>query len=376
MAKGRVEFQICRDAEAYVQPFQMMGWDYVYEPYAFGRMTGISLMLSEGYASLSFNANIAAGEEQKEADEMARLGLRGLLIRDGILKASALHTFRYGRLIDENYWARVCIQRRSPQGLLVESEPCRLDCIAMRLPAASGGIGIESDRVRWYLNSSKAGKCKLGPEAEITYERLFSSLWALVLAKSKENVADRFVNLWMALNGIYGFLANAVWLLLGKSSKPYGESNCIDCLAMWLDREVPEEQKCLWLLPKGDNNKAVTRFVRSSCGQHEVKPLDNRVIDSWVSVMENKDSKTASSNRPRCTPLTYLMLGIGYGFRCNYVHANRPLPVLCFDSDKIECLQEVNKVIEDYLDEHIWLWFNPSYVKSAAEYVIEHRKSR
>lgn len=376
MAKGRVEFQICRDAEAYVQPFQMMGWDYVYEPYAFGRMTGISLMLSEGYASLSFDANIAAGEEQKEVDEMARLGLRGLLIRDGILKASALHTFRYGRLIDENYWARVCIQRRSPQGLLVESEPCGLDCIAMRLPAASGGTGVEPERVHWYLNSSKTGKLKLQPGAEITYERLFSSLWALVLAKSKENVAERFVNLWMALNGIYGFLSSAVWTLSDESAKHCSESSCIDCLAIWLNREVSEEQKCLRLLPRDDNNKVLTQFVRLSCELHGMESLANRVVSSWASVMEDKDSKTASANRPRCTPITYLMLGIGYGFRCSYVHANKPLPVLCFDSDKIECLQEVNKVIEDYLDEHIWLWFNPSYVKSAAEYVIEHRKSR
>lgn len=176
MAKCRVEFQICRDDEAHVQPFQVMGWDYAYEPYTYGGISGISLMLSEGRASLSFDVNIKSGDERKEVDEMVRLKLRGHLIRDGILKASALHAFRYGRLINGNYWARVCIQRQSPQGMLVESEPCGLDCIAMRLPAASGGIGIEPDRVHWYLNSSKAGKCKLGPEAEITYERLFSSL--------------------------------------------------------------------------------------------------------------------------------------------------------------------------------------------------------
>ena len=176
MAKCSVEFQIYRDAQNYAQPFQVKDWDYAYEPYVYGGMNGISLMLSEGRASLSFDVNIKVGEERKEADKMARLKLRKHLIRDGILKASALHAFRYGRMIDQNYWARVCIQRRGSQGLLVESEPCELNCIAMRLPAVSGGMGIEPERVRGYLNSSKAGKCKLGSGAEIAYERLFSSL--------------------------------------------------------------------------------------------------------------------------------------------------------------------------------------------------------
>ena len=376
MAKCRVEFQIYRDAQNYAQPFQVKGWDYVYEPYIYDRTSGISLRLSEGRASLSFGANIKTGEEQKEADEMVRLQRRGHLIRDGILKSSALHAFRYGRLIDENYWVRVCIQRRGSQGSLVESEPCGLYGTAMRLPAASGGMGIEPVRVRGYLNSSKAGKCKLGPETEIAYERLFSSLWALVLAKSKDNVAERFVNLWMALNGVYGFLANAVWVLSAESSKNHGESSCIDCFAIWLDKGLSEEEKFLQLLPRDDNNKVLTQYVRSSKEPHGMESLDGRVIDSWASVMEGKGDKPVSGNRPRCTPLAYLMLGIGYGFRCSYVHANKPLPVLCFDSSKIECLREVNKAIEDYLDEYIWLWFDPSYVKSAAEFVIDHRKNR
>lgn len=375
MAKCRVEFQICQDVQAYEQPFQATNWDYVYGPYTFGGMSGISLMLSEGRASLLFDVNIRTGEELKEADEMARLKLRGHLIRDGILKASALHALGYGRLIDDNYWTRACIRRLDSQGSLAESNPCGLGCTSMCLPAASGGMSIEPERVRGYLNSSKAGKCKFGSGGEITYERLFSSLWALVLAKSRENVAERFVNLWMALNGIYGFLASVIWILSAESSKSHSESSCIDCLAIWLDKGSSEQEKCLQLLPKDDNNKVLTRYVYSSCEPHEMESFDNRVVDTWVSAMKDKDDKSPGSKRPHCTPLTYLMLGIGYGFRCSYVHANKPLPVLCFDSGKIECLREVNKVIEDYLDEHIWLWFDPSYVRTAAEYVIEHRKS-
>ena len=76
MPKCHVEFQIYRDAQNYSQPFQVKGWDYAYEPYVYGGMNGISLLLAEGRASLPFDANIKVGEERKEADEMARLKLR------------------------------------------------------------------------------------------------------------------------------------------------------------------------------------------------------------------------------------------------------------------------------------------------------------
>ena len=58
----------------------------------------------------------------------------------------------------------------------------------------------------------------------------------------------------------------------------------------------------------------------------------------------------------------FLLLKFPYKFRCNSIHSNKPVPLFSFrDEGNLGAFKLINKVLEDFLDNHLAEWFDENF---------------
>lgn len=182
----------------------------------------------------------------------------------------------------------------------------------------------------------------------------FCSLVALICAKSTNYESERFIHLWMGFNGMYTYFSNLVqskhkqeriqleWFLnahnWGKEhiNRKYANEIGINITKILLNYSSDEID---WYYLNND-----PRGIE----------LSREIVSTVESIIKHKYETSAYG---------YLLVDYGYYFRCNLIHANKPLPLFCYSSeDELKCLHIVNHLLEEYIENNLCLWFKKSYL--------------
>ena len=195
----------------------------------------------------------------------------------------------------------------------------------------------------------------------------FCSLVAIICAKSTCYEAERFIHLWMAFNGMYGFFSNLVKQSHNKKGKKLN---------------IREGERLKWFLNANNlGNEHINRTNSNKIGTQITQLLKNYPIDSinW-NYLSNHPTGIQLSNKIistieqiierkyETTAYGYLLVDYAYYFRCNLIHASRPLPLFCYSNEhELKCLRMVNRLLEGYIEDNLCLWFKSSYIDDDLE---------
>lgn len=191
------------------------------------------------------------------------------------------------------------------------------------------------------------------------YDSRMSSLFALIYSKSKTYEVERFIYLWMAFNGMYGFFAQMV-------PKPTRQ------------KKLQEWQQILALLKTINsqyntirNKKVKTRIadkVKSIIKRYENRTINRKVLENnnpnGLRSQIESILKQENEEEINISAYGYILTQFSYHFRCKIIHAERTIPLFSYSNDSdIISLKVINNVLEEYIDENLPKWLNEKYVK-------------
>lgn len=174
-----------------------------------------------------------------------------------------------------------------------------------------------------------------------------ASFYALALSKSKVYEAERFINLWMAFNGFYDYKAENLRIQRPGKRIPDCDMifNLIKIYGLGNDRIFEKESADIaWavirVLEKWDY-KPVTQETLKEDGIHGQMGKD---IEALLVRAENGTKLDLSS-------YGYLLCFLAYFFRCNLIHADKPVPLFSYATEyEVRCLKLINQMLEDFLE--------------------------
>ena len=281
----------------------------------------------------------------KEADQL----LQDMLFKDALRKVSRIQLIKYGEIFKGSVYAEIkgkksCIYNLDAEG---QNELIYSMCGDKLKRRFADHWEIDSLQRVVSITKTKAG-------------RMDAALDAALMAKSKIYETERFIYLWMAMNGMYGYAAEvAVKEMSSKNEqnwigKEYGQLKFFAMLNGYAYRTADKKQepdviKQLELLI-GKIEKGNEREIIKSVKENN----DNEFVRGVVAIFDE-----AGISSDKMHPYAALLLYASYSFRCKYFHAERVMPLICFENEHpIPVLRFLNILIEDYIDENLYKWFS------------------
>ena len=208
------------------------------------------------------------------------------------------------------------------------------------------------------------------------YDSRTASLFALLNAKNKVYETEKFIYLWMSFNGMYNYFFKKV-VEEQKDKNPINQE--------W-HQIILFQQLYNW--GKGtvdtDNDTRIVRVVDAIIKDTDVFEIPIDDIVSNKCELSNKIHqilfKKEHTERYNLTPYGYLLTQYSYYYRCNIIHADKPLKLFSYaDENEIRCLKFINMLLEDFLDKNLHLWFDDKYIRDVVIQTakkVEIRKER
>lgn len=209
---------------------------------------------------------------------------------------------------------------------------------------------------------------KLLNTSKTNYDSRFSSLFAFIISKSKKYEIERFQNLWIAMNGLYSFYANkmAKGILDIRTKK--------NKLHSFLEGEQLQ-LFCFYIELKSDSAVYIKKEDSDSNGNELTEILNSFDYDNKVSkalFLSEKYKKLREKIRTKLnekeinlSEYTYLIIHYAYYLRCNYFHANKPLPLIYFNQKREwKILKFINDLIEEFLDSNLYKFFTENFIET------------
>lgn len=188
------------------------------------------------------------------------------------------------------------------------------------------------------------------------YGKRIASLFALLTSKSKEYETERFIYLWTSFNGIYGWLAG--YIAKANNLDRYRREN----------KQIIGIQKFLSIgaetLEEGDKTR-IANSVISVLKNYSVDDTNRRFFER-KNVAENIEKQLVKKGNCKynLSAYGYLLTQLSYYFRCRIVHGSKPIILFSYAGDtELHCLQILNKLLEEFIDEQLPLLFDESYIK-------------
>ena len=185
-----------------------------------------------------------------------------------------------------------------------------------------------------------------------TSRQRMASLYALLTAKSKRFEIEKFMYLWIAFNGMYGYLSQlkekGKWyewqeLIFFQKFNGWGKRSFEDNKIKF---KLYHETKALLKCYASDITK---KFFNTENGVE----LDYKIQQMFFSVTNEVSDLSAYG---------FLITQFAYWLRCELFHANRPTMFFLFDEDMdLKYLRQINSLLEEYLDENLYKWFDKEY---------------
>ena len=187
------------------------------------------------------------------------------------------------------------------------------------------------------------------------YDRKFAALFALLVSHAKEYETERFLYLWMSMNGLYGYLtgiANQYALECGHERWIKREYQELKMMASVLnypyrglgsqqDKEKNKLLKSLMLICDKIPNVQIAEFARAcQCSDNS-----NTYVEQILNAADIAGLKGTMH------PYMLLLLWLPYQIRCKFFHGEDSVPLLCFqDEYPLPLLKVVNYFLEDNLN--------------------------
>ena len=208
------------------------------------------------------------------------------------------------------------------------------------------------------------------------YDSRVASLFALICAKGKAQETERFIYLWMAINGMYSYfrvlmntkenikknggkeIAKPEWKQIRAFKLLY--SLGMDMVESRRDKKIIA-QDVVSVLRKWDG----IPITEESMDRGIHKELADEIRDKlWVREPDSREKRYALET----SPYGYLLLDLTYYYRCNVVHAEKPVTLFYYENEhELTSLRIMNQIMEDFLDAHLYQWFDQDYIENTLQ---------
>lgn len=313
--------------------------------YSFGKTENISIMLSDNAIRIS----VYLGKIY-DKDEM--LSGNTYLFPDAIQKSLLLHILLFSSNIGiETITFQIDGEKET---INVDSHnPQIYSLILSNLRRKNSPLWRENKTIDGILRQTKSSS-----------DSRTAALYALLCSKDKLYESERFIYLWMAFNGMYGYL-----------------SKCLDELHK---TKIKQEYKQIICMQKFlDIGSATIKSEDKSRIVHEVVSIlaEHRNVTNWTGMLSDPTSEISQkiysflvdiNGKPyNISPYGYILTQLSYYYRCNLIHANKPIALFSFSDDKeIIALKIINDILERFIDENLPKWFDKSYLSGDFNYKI------
>ena len=210
--------------------------------------------------------------------------------------------------------------------------------------------------------------------------RLYASLFALIIAKSKKLATEKFMYLWMAMNGLYGEIADIVLHTDYDSDLEINKKTL-----EWLKMEYAQI-RFLALLEGWKYNLGDLSIRKNEKQQNKLR-LDaenlcsnidaDRIPDFYIA-SKNKDEQNeqivklqniiknnSQNDNVDIDAQAFMTLWLPYHIRCKYFHGELPVSLLCFENEQpLPTIRVINYFMEAFLDEELPKWFDESILNN------------
>ena len=309
--------------------------------YNYSRTNGIELRVTRGGFSIDVKRSVT-----KDASSL----LRDSLFRDAIKKAVVIQLIKYGFYTDADLYAGINGKVTCLYDSKVDASRKLIYSLCgrkLQRPMTQPWTDDSLQRVL-YSTKSKAN-------------RLDAALDALLMAKSKYYETERFIYLWMAINGLYGLVAEFAFEYMRSKNeqnwikKEFGKIKFFAMILGYPYRGIfngteDDSVKELELLLTGIDNDKVDDFINAI----KINDKNNRFVEGIHNVFEKAGVEIGKMH-----PYVAMLLFMPYKVRCKYFHAEKAVPLICFEEEQpLLVLRVLNRAMEDYLDDNLNKWFD------------------
>lgn len=195
-------------------------------------------------------------------------------------------------------------------------------------------------------------------QTKSSYDSRTAALFAFICSKCKQYESERFIYLWMAFNGMYNYFSYLVSdthdsIIIKRENKQIRYLQCLFSLGNETieDNDKKKIAQEVAALIKSESMNITRQFLESEDG----KPLCEKI---QLLLVRSKDEKPY-----KLTPYGYLLTQFSYYYRCNIIHASKPLVLFSYaDESDICCLRAINSLLEEFIEDNLNLWFDNKYV--------------
>ena len=304
--------------------------------YSFGKTKNITIKVCESGFEI-------CADLSKRIDIDSVLKENAYLFPDGIRKGLLVYILTFSKclMIDS-----ICLNVDGKEYMELFTEASRPFVFSM----------IEGDLIRT-IPSSFTSEPAINTVLHTTktqYNQLTAALFAYLYSQSKNLETERFIYLWTAFNGIYGWLSNYIARANGVNLEKYeykqiiGIQKYLSIGAQTINRNEQTRVACIVkdIISKHDIHK------RSDIEQNE---LANRISQ----VLTNNDG-----TKYNLTPYGYMLTQFSYYYRCKLVHGNRPILLFSYSDDKdLHSLCVINSLLIEFIEEYLPLFLDKAYVE-------------
>lgn len=187
------------------------------------------------------------------------------------------------------------------------------------------------------------------------YDRRIASLFAFVTSKSKVYETERFIYLWTSFNGIYSWLSRYI-----------AEANGTDRYRREY-KQIIGMQKYLSVGSEtvGEDDKTrIANSVISVLKNYSVNDASRSFFEQkGIAESIEKELSKQNGSKYNLTAYGYLLTQLAYYFRCKIVHGSKPVLLFAYaDDSELHCLQILNELLEEFIDEFLPKCFDDAYI--------------
>ncbi len=315
--------------------------------YSYGSTKSIRVQLCSERAVISFSQGVIRNSEEI-------INGNDKLCSDAIKKALLLHLLYYakplkiGRILFsvDGETKELYNSKTNGESVLYSMITCPLDYPLTKQWKQESIINM-------IMNTPRTG-----------YDGRLNALVALLIAKSKDYRSEKFLYLWMAMNGFYNYLSRETKYL---PECKYGFKQ------EWRQHEL----MCAVISEKykvGDlSDSEEDRLYRE--GISDLNRLTKTPSEFYDEILLMEDdgrfSGTINGKAYQMSPLMFYSVWLPYKCRCKFFHANNAVPLFSFSEEStIKYLKYINCFVERFIETHLPEWMNEKEITESEKDIL------
>lgn len=321
--------------------------DYSYQ---FGNTKDICIQISS--SGISIKAHLT-----KIYDKIEMFTDGTYLFSDAIKKSLLLYLITYNKPLTIKALAIQIDDEKEQLDIKEKATPLIYSMISSSLSAPINKAFLSEPCVDGILSQTKS-----------SYDSRMAALFALLCGKSKQFETERFIYFWMSLNGLYGYYSSIVGKEHNntKISKEYKQIRYFQSFYSLGNETISDDSDKKRI---ANETMSIIKQTSELLSQDFLQSENGTAVAEKIARLLVKKDGTAYN----ISPYGYLLTQLPYYLRCNLFHGNKPIKLFCLEDDlEIQCLRSINEILENFLDNELFKWFDCNYIN---EIVVPQAKS-